>query len=214
MKVDVLLFFLGNACTKKICQRLLQNVADKTLFECLYHVVECFSPWFFLLIARYSISHSKFKCSASEETFGQRSKILGGILLKDYFASPWDTPVSGTGTGNPTRTRTRLHGKPIKLKIHRVTPVPSAQIFKGYIEFRMPSEHRLKFVEKYFYIRFNCLFFSYNILQICLRLKNRSLVNTTESWNNLTKPFLEDQAYYLPYYKYYHNVDSNLDYEI
>jgi len=30
--------------------------------------------------------------------------------------------VPGTGTGLITRTRTRLHGEPIKLKIHRVTP--------------------------------------------------------------------------------------------
>ena len=120
VKVDVV-FFLETLAQRKFV-RLVQNVADKTLFKCLYHVVECFTPWFFLLIARYSISHSKFKCSESGETFGHRSKILGGILLKDYFASPWDTPVSGTGTRRITRTRTRLHGKPIKLKIHRVTP--------------------------------------------------------------------------------------------
>ena len=38
-------FFFGNACTKRICQRLDRNVADKTLFEYLDRVVvECFSP--------------------------------------------------------------------------------------------------------------------------------------------------------------------------
>ena len=38
-------FFFGNVCTKRICQRLDRNVADKTRFEYLYRVpVECFSP--------------------------------------------------------------------------------------------------------------------------------------------------------------------------
>ena len=35
------------------------------------------------------------------------------------WRSKHNTPVSGTGTGRITRTRTRLQGKPIKLKIHR-----------------------------------------------------------------------------------------------
>ena len=37
--------YFGNAYTKRICQRLDRNVADKTLFEYLYRVVvEYFSP--------------------------------------------------------------------------------------------------------------------------------------------------------------------------
>ena len=35
------------------------------------------------------------------------------------------------GTGRITRTRTRLHGKPIKLKIHRVTPGTICAKMKG-----------------------------------------------------------------------------------
>ena len=67
--------------------------------------------------------------------------------------------------------------------------VRSAQKCKGYVVFRMPSEHRLKLAEKYFIIRFNCLFFSYNILQICLRLKNgRSVVYFYQ--NVLVKKYL------------------------
>ena len=44
-----------------------------------------------------------------------------GFCKRPSMYSPVHTPVSGTGTGRITRTRTRLHGKPIKLKVHRVT---------------------------------------------------------------------------------------------
>ena len=44
------------------------------------------------------------------------------LLQKKKQQQKKDTPVSGTGTGRITRTRTRQHGKPIKLKIHRVKP--------------------------------------------------------------------------------------------
>ena len=68
--------------------------------------------------------------------------------------------------------------------------VRSAQKCKGYIVFRMPSEHRLKLAEKYFSIRFNCLFFF---------LQYTTNMSSTQKWKKprllLSKSFSQEVSF-------------------
>jgi len=89
--------------------------------------------------------------------------------------------------GRITRTRTRLHGKPIKLKILRVTP--------GTIRAKMLRKTSSEISRKHFSIKLNWLF-SFLTIQyatnkdLCLRLKDgRCLVYFYQSVSIKRHPF-------------------------
>ena len=122
------------------------------------------------------------------------SEYLYTCKIRCFEAVTWrskhNTPVSGTGTGRITRTRTRLHGKPIKLEIHRVTPGTICTKMQGLYRVSYTIWTLSEMAEKYISIRFNCLSLTViNILEIFLPLKNgRNLVYFYQ--NVLVKKYL------------------------